>query len=219
MKVLSVNIGKAEPLETNKGVVDSGIRKRPVAASQRVNVRELGLEGDEQADRVNHGGINKAVYVYPYAHYPAWRELLKSDELPFGYLGENLTVEGVDEETACIGDRWKIGSVELVVRAPRLPCFKLVGLTRSPRAPLFMLNTKRTGVYLSVQTPGNLGTGDMIEVIHRDPRQVPVARYVDVMMNRGAPGMMELLMAHDELPLDRRDLLQKRVAGSYDGRV
>lgn len=219
MKVLSVNIGKAEPLETNKGVVDSGIRKRPIAAGKRVAIRELGLEGDQQADLVNHGGINKAVYIYPHAHYPAWCELLKCDALPFGYLGENLTIEGLDEETACIGDRLKIGSAVLVVRAPRLPCFKLVGLTRSSRAPLFMLTTKRTGVYLSVHTSGDVGTGDAIEVVHRDPRQTPVARYVDVMMNRGAPGMMEHLLAHNELPLDRRDLLQKRVASGYDGRV
>jgi MOSC domain-containing protein YiiM len=219
MNVLSVNVGKAEPLETNKGIVDSGIRKRPIATPRRVKIRELGLEGDQQADTVNHGGVNKAVYIYPHAHYPAWCELLKRDDLPFGYLGENLTVEGLDEETACIGDRLKIGTAELVVRSPRLPCFKLVGLTRSPRAALFMLTTKRTGIYLSVHTPGDVGIGDAIELLHRDPRKIPVARYVDVMMNRAAPGMMDQLLAHDELPTDRRDLLQKRVASGYDGRV
>lgn len=219
MKVLSVNVGKAEPLDTNKGVVASGIRKRPVGALQRVEVRELGLEGDEQADRVFHGGINKAVYAYPQSHYAAWRDLLKRDDLPLGYLGENLTVEGVDEETACIGDRWKIGAAILVVRSPRLPCFKLVGLTQNRRAPLFMLNTRRTGIYFSVHTPGDVGTGDMIEVVHRDPRKIPVARYVDVMMNRAAADMMDHMLLHDELPMDRRDLLQKRVASGYDGKV
>lgn len=219
MKVLFVNVGKAEPLDTNKGVVDSAIRKRPVAATQRVKVAELGLEGDQQADREFHGGINKAVYAYPQSHYPAWEELLKRDGLPVGFFGENLTIDGLDEETACIGDRLKIGSAVLVVRSPRLPCYKLVGLTRSSRAPLFMLTSKRTGFYLSVHTPGDVGIGDAIEVVHHDPRKIPVARYVEVMMNRGAPGMMDQLLAHEELPIDRRDLLQKRVAGGYDGRV
>lgn len=219
MKVLSVNIGKIEPLETTRGITDSGIRKRPVDNMRRVRIGEQGLDGDQQADRINHGGINKAVYLFSRSHYAAWCELLERHDLPVGYLGENLTVEGIDEEIACIGDRLKIGSALLVVRSPRLPCFKLVGLTRTSRASEFMLTTRRTGIYLSVQTPGDVGVGDAISIVHRDPRSVPVARYIDVMMNRGAPGMMDRLLAHDELPVDRRDLLQKRVASGYDGRV
>jgi len=81
----------------------------------------LDLEGDQQADLSVHGGRDKAVYAYPSEHYPFWKKQLPGVELPWGAFGENLTTSGWLEKDVCIGDRFAIGSAEVVVTQPRLP--------------------------------------------------------------------------------------------------
>src|SRR5206468_3698170 len=88
-------------------------------------VRRLGIEGDGQADLTAHGGPDQAVYAYPIEHYGYWKAELGRDHLPYGQFGENLSIEGIDETTAQVGDVLKIGSAVLQVTQPRLPCYKL----------------------------------------------------------------------------------------------
>ena len=88
-------------------------------------LRELNLEGDQQADLTVHGGQNKAVYAYPSEHYPFWKQELQGVDLPWGSFGENLTTAGLLESDVCLGDRFKIGTAEVVITQPRIPCFKL----------------------------------------------------------------------------------------------
>ena len=219
MKILSVNVGDIEMLETKRGLVQSAIRKKPVDNSCRVNVNKNGLEHDQHADKVFHGGVNSAVYIYPSEHYPYWCELLGRTDLGSGFLGENLTTVGIDEKSACIGDQLLIGSAVLVVRSPRLPCFKLVGLTGNPSAASFMLNSGKTGIYLSVLQIGDIGRGDEIKIIYKDPKRIPVLSFVQAMMSSNMPELMHPLLMHEELPLERKSLLKKRVLDRYDGEV
>jgi len=113
MRVLSINVGRPRDIRAGRDIVTTSIFKSPVAGS--VHVGKLNLEGDQQSDLTVHGGVRKAVYVYPSEHYAFWRAELADVELPWGAFRENLTTEGILEETTSIGDTLRIGSAEFVV--------------------------------------------------------------------------------------------------------
>lgn len=123
MKLVSVNVGLPREVIWKGKPVTTGFFKVPVAG--RVLMRTLNLDGDRQGDLAKHGGPNKAVLGYPVEHYDFWRRELPDANLPWGAFGENLTTEGLLEETVNIGDRFRIGEAEVMVTQPRFPCFKL----------------------------------------------------------------------------------------------
>lgn len=173
MKIISVNVGEPRLVEWNGQTVSTGIFKLPIAG--RVMLRTLNLDGDRQADLSVHGGPTKAVYVYPSEHYSYWRDELPGTELPWGMFGENFTTEGLDESSINIGDRFQMGSAEVMVTEPRLPCYKLgIKFGRTDILRRF-LASGRTGFYLSVQREGEVGAGDAIEPIERNQDNVKVA--------------------------------------------
>jgi MOSC domain-containing protein YiiM len=124
MHVISLNVGRPREVEWRGRTVRTSIWKEPVQGSVRVT--SLNLDGDAQSDLSVHGGPEKAVYAYPAEHYDYWQRELDVDALPWGAFGENLTTSGVLESDLAIGDRVRVGSVELMVTQPRLPCFKLL---------------------------------------------------------------------------------------------
>jgi MOSC domain-containing protein YiiM len=142
-------------------MVPTGIFKEPVA--ERIVVRDDHVEGDTVADLRVHGGRDKAVYAYPAEHYAFWRAELPGTDLPWGMFGENLTIEGFLEDGVASGDRFRIGTAELEVTQPRLPCMKLgIKFGRTDMIKRF-LQSGRTGFYLAIVQPGAVGTGDLIE--------------------------------------------------------
>ncbi|MEP1062545.1 MOSC domain-containing protein [Stenomitos frigidus AS-A4] len=127
MELISVNVGLPREVNWKGKTVRTGIFKELV--SDRVMVRSLNLNGDGQADLTVHGGLEKAVYVYPFEHYAYWRNELPDTELTLGSFGENFTVTGFREEALNIGERFQVGTVQLMVTQPRMPCYKLgIGL-------------------------------------------------------------------------------------------
>jgi len=150
----------------------------------------LDLEGDQQADLSVHGGRDKAVYAYPSEHYPFWKKQLPGVELPWGAFGENLTTSGWLEKDVCIGDRFAIGSAEVVVTQPRLPCFKLnLKFERDDMARRF-LASGFTGFYFRVLREGEIGAGDEIVRVHQDEYRVSISDILKVYL--GAPHSDEL---------------------------
>src|SRR5262245_22345429 len=119
MRIVSVNVGIPREIDWKGERVLTSIFKSPVSGS--VPVRRLNIDGDRQSDLSVHGGIDKAVYAYPAEHYRFWKEQLPGVDLPWGMFGENLTTEGLCENTVRIGDRLRVGSVEFVVTQPRIP--------------------------------------------------------------------------------------------------
>jgi len=173
MKLISVNVGLPREVTWNGGTVKTGIFKQPVQGA--IRVRRLNLDGDEQADLSVHGGPDKAVYAYPVEHYAYWRGELPDRELSWGNFGENLTTEGLDERVVQIGDRFRMGTVELVVTQPRLPCYKLgIRFTRPDMVKRF-LESRRTGFYFAVAQEGELSGGDAIELVARQAKSLTVA--------------------------------------------
>ena len=173
MKIISLQVGRPRLVVWNGQTVSTGIYKTPVEG--RVMLRTLNLDGDRQADLTVHGGVHKAVYAYPSEHYDYWRGELPGAELPWGMFGENFTTEGLDESSVHIGDRFRLGSAEVTVTQPRLPCYKLgVKFERADILKMF-LASGRTGFYFCVRREGEVGAGDEIELLGRDENNVTVA--------------------------------------------
>jgi MOSC domain-containing protein YiiM len=176
-RVVAVSVGRIAPLFGAKDSVPSAIRKTPVSTLENplaVPVETLGIEGDEQADLRVHGGPNKAVYLYPVEHYPVWETMrhqaLKVEQpLAPGFMGENLTIEGLCETEVYVGDRLYIGDpasgVVLAVTDPRAPCFKFNARMGFKHAAKMMVQSAYTGWYAAVFRPGLIKAGDSISVV------------------------------------------------------
>ncbi len=178
MKLVSLNVGLPREVTWRGRTVATGIYKYPVEG--RVALRKLNLDGDRQADLSVHGGEYKAVYCYPLVHYDYWTGELPGYELPMGAFGENFTTDGLLEDSIHIGDQLSVGSAELVVTQPRLPCYKLGIRFQSDDMVKRFFAARRTGFYVAVTREGEVGAGDEIRVIARDPNQVPVSAITEL---------------------------------------
>jgi MOSC domain-containing protein YiiM len=175
-RILSVNVGMPQQVPTRSGPVLTSIFKTPV--QERVTVRHHNIQGDRQADLRVHGGSYKAVYGYASEHYPFWKKQLPEMDLPFGVFGENLTTEGITEETVCIGDQFRMGSAVLQVTQPRMPCFKLgILFGRADMVKRFW-KSGLSGIYFSIVAEGDLAAGDTIALIDRPSNAISVADVV-----------------------------------------
>jgi MOSC domain-containing protein YiiM len=173
MKIISLNVGRPRLVQSKGEPVSTGIFKEPVAGP--VMLRTLNLDGDRQADLSVHGGISKAVYAYPVEHYEFWKRELPEMNLPFGMFGENFTTEGLFENTANVGDRFRVGEAELMVTEPRMPCYKLgIKFGRTDIIRRF-LQSRRTGLYFAVVKEGPVAAGDEFELLSRDSNNITIA--------------------------------------------
>jgi MOSC domain-containing protein YiiM len=195
VKVLSVNVGRARDASWRGKTLRTGIFKQPVSGS--IAARGHQLDGDEQADLSVHGGPDKAVYAYPSEHYAYWCRELEVAALPWGAFGENLTTQGLLEPQVGIGDRFRIGSAELEVSQPRIPCQKLALRHERADLPKLFLASGRSGFYLRVVREGELAAGDAIECLSRDPRGVSVA---DIQRLASGPRDLEITRRAAEHP-------------------
>jgi MOSC domain-containing protein YiiM len=187
MKLVSVNTGmprevswhppSSELRRAGARVVTTAIFKERVAG--RVALRKLNLDGDRQADLRVHGGEHKAVYCYSLAHYEYWKRELPGRELPMGMFGENFTIDdggqGLVEESVHLGDRFSVGTAEVAVTQPRLPCYKLGVRFGSDDMVKRFLASGRTGFYVAVIREGEVGAGDEMKVIAREANAVAVS--------------------------------------------
>lgn len=178
MKLLNINVSRAQSLLAEGQSVLSGINKRPVDAA--VAVHPLGLDGDEQADLSVHGGLAKAVYAYPHEHYAFWQTVRAQAQaaapdaaLPHGSMGENLTLQGLLENQVWIGDVLRFADCELAVSEPRFPCFKFNAVMGFKHAAKLMTESGWCGFYLAVRSPGILTPGETFELVP-GPREVGI---------------------------------------------
>jgi len=214
VKLLSVNVGTPRDAVWRGEVVRTGIFKRPVSGP--VEMHGDNLDGDRQADLSVHGGPDKAVYGYPSEHYGYWQQWLGVAGLPWGAFGENLTTEGLLESHVYIGDRFRIGTAELEVSQPRIPCAKLALRHERADLPKHFLASGRSGFYFRIARPGRVGAGDEIERIAADPRELSVAQVQSLARRGGDDALLQRAVDHPALAAVWREELATRLARSGD---
>jgi MOSC domain-containing protein YiiM len=213
MKVLSVNVGLPREVRHRGKLVTTGIWKEPVDGP--VAVRTLNLDGDRQADLRVHGGPEKAVYAYPSESYDLWSRERPELEVAPGTFGENLTLEGVLDEGVSVGDRFRVGTAELVVTQPRLPCFKL-GLRMGRDAFVTeFLERGLLGFYLAVAREGEVAAGDAIVPRNRHPAGFGVTEVARLYVEgRDDVEGMRRAADLDAFPESWREYFRRRVAAA-----
>ena len=210
MKLISVNVGRPQDIIAGGKTVRTSIWKNPVQG--RVHVSTLNLDGDQQSDLSVHGGVDKAVYLYPSEHYSYWRTQLPEVNLPWGAFGENFTTDGILEDQIKIGDRIRVGSAEFMVTQPRMPCYKLgIRFNRRDMVKRF-LESKRSGFYLAVLGEGEVEQGDAIQFIERQQSGVTITDIVNL-YSTDAHNQELLRRATDlpALPQSWKDYFRKRL--------
>lgn len=180
----------------------SAIAKTPVPGP--VAIGALGLAGDEQADRVHHGGPDKALHHYPAEHYAFWRQELGDHPLLSapGAFGENVSAAGLTEHEACIGDRFRLGSALVEVSHGRQPCWKQDHAFRRSGVMARMIETNRAGWYYRVIEPGEARAGDTLEQVDRTHPDWTVARVFSLLIagdHRRDPAAVRALSRLDVL--------------------
>lgn len=178
MKLVSVNCGLPREFLWRGQSVTTSIYKEPVEG--QIALRTLNLDGDRQSDLTVHGGKDKAVYCYPLEYYEYWRAELQDRSLPFGFFGENFTIdglasEGLAEDSIHVGDRFSVGSAEVVVTQPRLPCYKLGIRFEIDNIVHRFFKSGRSGFYAAVIQEGNVCAGDKLTRLSHAPHSVPVS--------------------------------------------
>ena len=177
--LLSVNIGMPKDVPWQGKTVFTGVFKDAVAGPHRVG--KLNIEGDGQGDKAGHGGEQRAVFVYQIDSYRYWERELARNDFAYGQFGENFTVDGLDDDAVCIGDRYQIGTAVFEVTQPRVTCFR-VGIRMSdPRIPALLVSHHRPGFYFRVLEEGEVQAGDDIIKLAAGPEQMPVAE-VDALL-------------------------------------
>ena len=216
MKLVSLNTGLPRDVRWHGLNVNTAIYKQPVQG--RIALRRLNLDGDRQADLTVHGGEHKAVYCYPLAHYEYWKKELPDQQLPMGAFGENFTMDGPLEDSVHLGDRFSIGSAELVVSQPRLPCYKLGVRFQSNDMVMRFLASGRTGFYFAVVREGEVGAGDEVRVIARDSNAVPVSEitrlYVAKRYCEADVASLQRALQVEALPESWKGYLRERMENS-----
>lgn len=210
--MISLNLGRPRLLIYNGATMNTAIFKQSVTG--RIPLCTLNLDGDRQADLSVHGGPYKAVYGYPSEHYEYWRQELPETALPPGAFGENFTTAGLREDELHVGDRFRIGSSIVMIRQPRMPCYKLAaGFQRDDFITRF-LRSGRSGFYFSVEQEGEVEEGDSLQLISRNDAGITIAEmnllFVKEKYNRA---LLQKAIATPGLPGDWREYFVPRLDG------
>jgi len=179
MKLLSVNLSVPKEITHAGKTVTTGIFKNPT--SERVMLRTLNLDGDGQADLWGHGGAFRAVYVYSTENYGYWERELGRGDFTHGQFGENFTVEGMLDDQIHVGDMFRVGGALVEVSQPRIPCYKLAIKMGIDGFQNRFMQSGRVGFYFRVLKEGEVGSGDEIELVSRDPRRMTIREVNDLL--------------------------------------
>jgi MOSC domain-containing protein YiiM/ferredoxin-NADP reductase/ferredoxin len=184
-RLLSVNVGLPRDIAWKGRTVHTGIWKDPVRG--RCRVTRLNLDGDGQGDLGGHGGEQRAVFVYQLESYRYWQEQLQRTDFVHGQFGENFTIEGLPDDTVCIGDRYQIGSALFEITQPRVTCYRVGIRMNEPRMPAFLTSSGRPGFYFRVLQEGDVGAGDEIVKVGEATERMTVAEINALLYSPGHP--------------------------------
>lgn len=191
---------------------ETGIVKRPVGG--KIWAGKTNLQGDGQGDRKNHGGPEKAIFVYPITHFPYWQKKLNKTDFTIGAFGENLAVRHITEADLCIGDIFQIGESTVQVSQPRRPCWRPARRWRIKDLAIQIQREGLTGWYFRVLEEGGIQVGDYLKLQERPYPEWTVMKCNDVMYNKKRDlDLAAKLAACESLAPSWRDSLSKRAKG------
>ncbi|WP_416147811.1 MOSC domain-containing protein [Salipaludibacillus sp. HK11] len=213
-KLVSINVGMPRNMQNHEKELLTGIHKQEV--NKPIFLSKENFAGDGQADLVHHGGVDKAVCVYSYNHYPYWTNKLQIP-LSYGAFGENITVNGLTEEEVCIGDVYQLGETQVQVTQPRQPCHKLAKRYKEPKLPLWFQDSGYTGYYFRVLQEGLVSKDMSIKLIRKHPKNVTISFANQIMHHdkKNIEGINKILEV-DELSASWRETLAKRLNGAVE---
>lgn len=220
IKLVSTQVGRVKSYgdKQSKEFLDKYWESASVkeAVEGRVFVGKTGLEGDEVADKIHHGGLEKAVFANSYENYKEWAEFLAIDTVPFGALAENLTISGLHESSVCLGDIHKIGSAILQVSQPRKPCWKIAKRWKNKKFTNEIYTTGLTGWYYRVLQEGFVEAGDEVNVVSQDESQVSILdanmAFANHIMHRD---ILEKILTIPSIALSYRMSITNRISGDF----
>lgn len=174
MKIVAVNLGERKEVDWKGTIITTGIFKEPIAKPIFLGTEDV--KGDTLCDREKHGGVDQAVYGYSFKHYAYWQELYPNLKwLSGGMLGENLTIDDLDETSIHIGDTYKVGEAIIEVTKARPPCLKLAVKFNDTAILKQFWNVSKCGVYFKVLQTGYVKAGDELEQIKSCPENLTIA--------------------------------------------
>jgi ferredoxin-NADP reductase/MOSC domain-containing protein YiiM/ferredoxin len=191
-RLLSVNVGLPRDVAWQGKTVRTAIWKDPVDGPRMV--QKTNVDGDRQGDLAAHGGEHRAVFVYQIDSYRYWERELGRSDFVHGQFGENFTVDGLADDEACIGDRYRIGQATFEVTQPRVTCYRVGIRMNDPRIPALLVSHRRPGFYFRVVEEGNVRAGDEIVKVVSGPEQMTVVE-VDTLLYLPGHPRQQLLRA------------------------
>ncbi|MBW4506422.1 MAG: MOSC domain-containing protein [Scytonematopsis contorta HA4267-MV1] len=180
MHITSINVGKQKNIQIGNKEVTTGIFKYPV--EERVTINTDGIIGDVVADTKHHGGKDQAVYLYSEEDYIWWAKELHR-EMPFGLLGENLTISSFGNEPLRVGDCLRINTILLEITFPRIPCAKLGVKMGDAAFVKHFVQARRPGFYTRVLETGDAQVGDKVEILPSSQNFPTVTELYDLWHN------------------------------------
>jgi ferredoxin-NADP reductase/MOSC domain-containing protein YiiM/ferredoxin len=183
--LLAASVGKPKDVPWQGKTVFTGVFKDPVTGP--LGVRKLNVDGDGQGDLAGHGGEQRAVFVYQIDSYHYWERELGRDDFVYGQFGENFTVEGLNDDEVCIGDRYQIGTAVFEITQPRVTCYRVGIRMNDPRIPALLVSHHRPGFYFRVLEEGDVQAGDRILKLASGPEQMTVAEVSALLYLPGHP--------------------------------
>ncbi len=212
MKVISTNTGSPRKVSFNGQTVETGTFKFPV--DHPILLETHDVRGDSVVDRSVHGGPEKACYLYSADHYPYWKNLYPKLHWNWGMFGENISVEGLDETAIHVGSIYSLGEAVVQAIQPRQPCYKLGIRFNDPGILKKFVSTLYSGVYLKILEPGEVKTGDDLELKARGSGLSIADVFVLLFSREVKQSMVEAALANEVLPENCKAAIRKRVGAS-----
>lgn len=208
MKIISTNIATPQFVTINGEKQKTGIFKKPT--NQPIYLDKEEVKGDEISNRQVHGGEFKACYLFSADHYPYWKILYPHLNWHYGMLGENLTVEDLDETQLCVGDIYKVGAAFIQVTQPREPCTTFAAKMGSTNILEQFVNHGKPGTYVRVLEPGNVTVSDTIELVEKAKDSISIADFFKIIFEREKnQEHLKRIVESEAIPLRKRTQLAR----------
>jgi MOSC domain-containing protein YiiM len=208
MKIVSTNLGKPVTFDWKGKKEQTGIFKYPI--KKGLFIAKTDVRDDTVIDRVHHGGIHKACYLFSADHYAYWKKLYPNLKWNWGMFGENLTVSGLDESVMRIGDVYKIGEALVQVSQPREPCYKLGVRFGNQNIIQEFIKHNHPGTYVKILREGHVSVGDMVLLVEQSSNPLTVQQFYELIYNpEKNPEILGILMENSSVPQYKKDRFQK----------